>query len=761
LVIQASVPAGPLTPALNQYAAQSGLQILFDANLAAGRHTQGARGNLTPHQALSQLLAGTGLAYRFTNSRTVSLYRLNTSERGAVNAPADAVTLDEISVQGLAPWQSPSGFTATRSEAGTKTDTPLVETPQAISVVTRDQMTVRNIQSVTQALDYTSGVWSGLGGNDPRFDWIMLRGFREYIYGDFRDGLRQATGANNFTLFRTEPYGLERIDVIKGSSSALYGQNAPGGLVDRISKRPVFAPFGEVGVSRGNFNRTNACFDFGGTVLANDQFAYRLTGLVRDGQTTYKNGEDDRVFIAPAFTWKPDEDTSLTFLSQYQYDRTRASFLAVRQQNGIYYPTNVFLGDPTFDRFSVNQFQVGYIFNHRFNEAVSVEQRLRYGHVTVDYAYLTQGGLPSGAAQTVARISRNVRETMGTFAVDNNIKGQFNTGPLAHTALFGIDYQRLNIDSFVYQGLGPTLSLVNPIYYQGVTQPTMLATNQALGMDQLGFYLQDQIKLDGWRLILSGRHDQANLTTTDRLRSIVTPQHDKALTGRAALLYAFDNGISPYVSFSTTFVPTAGTDYYGTPFVPSTGRQKEAGIKYQPPGMNMLFTMAAFEIHQQNVTTADPAHVNYNVQTGEVRSRGIEAEANYTLSDELNLTANFTYQDVRVTKSNGTDLGHFYIATPRMMAGIYGDYTFRTGVLSGFGFGGGFRYQGQTYGDNTSVLINPAHYLVDATLHYEYQGFRFSVTASNLFDQNTTTCISGSCVFDQRRSVIGTLTYKF
>lgn len=665
-----------------------------------------------------------------------------------------------------------NGYVAKSSATGTKTDTPIIETPQSISVVTADQMEGRGVKRINEALQYTPGVYTDFSGTDPRFNQLKIRGFNAQGLGEYRDGLRQGGDPNNFAHFRNEVYGLERIDVIRGPSSVLYGQNAPGGLFDMITKRPSRKAFGEVVGQVGTHDRFQGAFDMGGALGNDSPFSFRLTGVVRESDAQIDHYpefvKDDREFIAPALTWQPNSNTKLTILGDYMHDVTGHAFpirQAVANSNEVV-ALPIFAGDPNFHEFDQEQFRVGYLFEHRFNEQLMVRQKVRYGEIDLDYKYLTGFGNPAPGDTATNRIAVARDDNLESFAIDNQIHGKIATGALEHTVLAGLDYQRIAQEFSAALAFGPPLSLVSPIYGQPVTDPRSAPLNTLSSQQesrQLGVYLQDQIRWNNWIATLGGRYDWAESETLNRINLVETEKDDEAFTGRAGLSYVFDFGLVPYVSYSESFLPTSGTDFFGNPFDPTTGQQYEAGVKLESSDKTSRLTLAWFDLTQQNVITpdTDPTHIGFNVQTGEITSRGFEAEFVATLTRGLNVTAAYTYQDVEVTKSNDVDLGKVPTLVPEHLASIFADYTFQSGPLVGFGFGAGVRYIGSTFQDDINTAKNDDYAVADAALHYTFDDMKLALNVSNLFNHEQGICSTAGCQWISPQIVTGTVSYRW
>ena len=765
-----SIPSQPLSDALTQFGRQSNLDVTADPDLIAGKSTAGVSGNLSAGEALSRLLAGTGLTFRFVSATGVTLERAPQAANGAIqlgpvrvegsgasSIPTSLTDLDD-------PSRSPvHGYVVRRTMVGSKTDTPIVEVPQSISVVTAEEMQDRNVQSVVEAVQYTAGVQvSNFGGNEIRNDWIVVRGFDIKPSGDFRDGMAQVY----YDQFRvkTPAYALERIDVIRGPASVLFGQIIPGGLVNRITKRPTLDPVREVQLQIGSYDRYQAAADFGGAIDGEGKYLFRLTGLARDSGTQDRYDadhryNDDSVYIAPAFTWAPDENTTLTLMAHYQHDSNDGESRPV-------YPTRSLVGDYSFDRNIRDVYSAGYLFEHRFGEGFTVRQNARFTTGEIELRNLYRLGMVND--HTVSRYALYSKQQADFATIDTQGEARFTTGAFDHTLLIGLDYRHLWGRMWYRNGLAPDLDLNDPVYGQTIALPDAAGTwlDQSERRRQVGIYFQDQISFaDKWVLTLGGRQDWAKNRIADHLANTTTHVKGDKFTWRAGLTYVSPSGIAPYLSYATSFEPQSGSDFFGNAFVPTTGEQYEAGIKYQPPGANSLLTLAVYQLTQQNVLTLDPdeLHPGFSVQTGEVRARGVEIEGKAEILPNLNVTASYTYNDIKVTRSNNVDLGKVPTTTPRHLASVWASYTFDNGSLRGLGAGLGARYMGETYANNINTIVNDDYVMMDANVHYDWGNWRLAVNANNLFDKETVVCRNSAinCRYGVARTVIGTLSYRF
>ncbi|WP_254063428.1 TonB-dependent siderophore receptor [Rhodanobacter sp. L36] len=650
----------------------------------------------------------------------------------------------------------------------TKTDTRIVEIPQSVSVITADQLSERGVHGIEEAVWYTAGAQGGGYGSDSRSDWLLVRGFTPARY---LDGLALADGSGT-GITRIEPYGLERLEVLKGPSSVVYGEMPPGGMVNMVSKQPTEQPLHEVGLQVGSYDLHEATFDFGGPLDDSGHWLYRLTALARKSDTETDYIKDDRYYIAPALTWKPDDSTSLTLLSRFQKGDTTAAagFLPAE---GTLLPNpygkisrHRFTGEPGQNDYDKTIATIGYAFHHDFTNGVAFSQNLRYGKTDVDNNGGNVGafGLLSDERTLLRYLFPNEDHTK-TFGVDNNLQYAFDTGALQHTLLAGVDYRRGHDDyssAFAF-GVAP-LDVFNPVYGSPITVPAY-TSRTVQTQTQLGVYLQDQIKIDRWMLTIGGRQDHVK-TDTDNLIGVQTSatQKDDAFSGRVGLNYLFDSGVSPYVSYSHSFQPTVGSNFSGDAFKPTTGDQYEAGVKYQPADGQGLLTLATYQITQQNALTIDPNHTLFQVQQGETRLRGLELEGRWNIGSNLSVYGDYTYSHSRVTKTNDlASLGKQIALLPKQQASLGADYTIVSGPLAGLGFGGGVRYVGDHYGDIYNQWKTPAYTLFDAAVHYDIKGWRLQLNASNLFDKDYVSVCNSNvwCYYGYSRQVTLSARYRW
>ncbi|WP_371819140.1 TonB-dependent siderophore receptor [Achromobacter sp. SD115] len=782
------IAAGPLADALTQFARSAGVVLSFDPALVRGRRSEGLAGAYSVGAGFSRILAGSGLQARAQSGNTWTLVQVAASA-------GDTPTLAPVTVSGMSDSAITTvGYVATVSASATKTDTPLIETPQSISVVTREQITEQGAQTLNQVLRYTAGVATeSRGATATRLDQFSVRGFSASSY---LDGLRVFGGRD--ALPQVDTYRLERVDVLKGPASVMYGQGGPGGVVNQVSKRPLEETLREVEVQVGNYDYRRANFDFGGPVDEEGKFLYRLvgSGYMSDGQV--KDTKERRYFVSPAFTWKPSGDTTLTVLTNFQRDPDMGSYGSVPAMrtllsapDGIRLPADYYDGDANFEKSDRKSYSLGYVLEHRFNDTFKASQSLRwtrseaqyrsiYGAMTNNYGYTDK----TYRYQQRASIATDV--DVGALTLDNNLQARFNTGRFAHTALLGFDYQHVKTDTLSGFGTAPALDVLNPDNHQNIPAPAF-STDATSKQYQAGLYFQDQIKIDRLSVLLGGRYDWSRTVgeTTTIATGRVAPSSLNAekFSGRLGVIYNFDNGVAPYFSYSESFEPQSGTGWQNTPFKPIEGNQYEVGIKYQPPGSATLLSVAAFDIRRENMTTTDPdpTHIcgtaggRCSIQAGELRTQGIELEAKTEPMRGLTLVAAYSLMDNEYSKAYpnaaGMNLkGKAPVGVPSQQASAWARYQLQDGPLAGMGVGGGVRYIGSSYGNETNTLKVPSVTLFDLMLDYDLgraspslKGMQVALNVQNLFDKEYVASCSGDswCWYGYQRSIKASLRYRW
>lgn len=660
--------------------------------------------------------------------------------------------------------------TAIRAVTATKTDTPIVETPQAISVIDAELFDDRGALNVQDTLRYSAGVTAEPFGLDTRSDTIVIRGLSPIQY---QDGMRKNYGFA--PIPRIDVNTLDRVEVLRGPASVLYGQGSNGGIVNIVSKVPEFTSGGTLSVEYGSYGRKQAVADLTGPLDASGSFAARLVAVVRDSGQQTDFIPDDRVVISPSLTWRPGATTTLSAIGLYQRDKSASSqqFLPLAStilagSGARRIDNSTFLGDRDYDRLVARQFTGTLLGEHRFSDSVTLRSRVKY----VDARSTFQEIFPDvysdpldpfidGDATTGRVVNRNayqIKPRIKIFTNDNNLQFDFATGPFTHQLLVGLDYSDFRQHSRSGFGAVTPIDVYTPIS-NGVIAPAY-ADDPDQRNSQLGVYVQDQIEYaDRITLVVGARRDRARSKTEANPAQI-----DKATTFKAGLIGELGGGLSPYVSYSEAFLPLAGLDINGVAFVPTRGRQYEIGVKWQPV-RTVLVTADYFDIVETNRPTNDPLDVLNTVQTGEVTSKGAEFEASWSMVDDFDLTASYSYVDSKVSKSNfAPEVGRRTSDVPRHQASLWGVKSLPLGADIRLSVGAGVRYVGPTVSTGAALTLRtPSYTLADALLSLDWARWRLSVNATNLFDDNYyAPCRAfGDCFTGNGRNVIGTLAYRF
>jgi iron complex outermembrane receptor protein len=668
-----------------------------------------------------------------------------------------------------------------------KTDIPLIETPQSVSVVTRDQIDLLNFTDGQQAVRYTAGVFGENYGPDLRFDFFTVRGFtpKQYI-----DGLAAPISTTIYSV-GVDLYAFQSLELLKGPASVLYGNAPPGGIYNETSRRASGHFGGEVNAKYGSYNY----FTLSGTVTGPiaDGFNARLTGLYLDRNAEVDHINAKRLMAAPTFTWNIDSRTQFTGLFYYQWDKIVGGgpgFLPVQgtllpNPNGmISRHTNL---DNPKDVYQRHQYGVGYDFSHEFSSTLTFHSNIKWSHYLeetptgiYDAVGFTNTTNPADTATYFRQVGLSnftYREQVASFAADNRLDATVETGSLRHKLLVGFDYRNVrNIAAYGFDGGPGFLGVEKVDVYHPVFDPN---PNQNFGypsaynnerVRQTGVYAQDQIRIGQLFVTLGGRYDWL------RLNYFNAPADTKQgkFTWRAGASYVTDSGFAPYISYATSFEPVLGSTATGQPFKPSAGRQWEGGVKYDARGLSpdikLFATAALFDIKQSNVVSTAPSITPVaGTQSGLVEVYGGEIEFVARIRNQLSINGSYSYNHSRVLQSNfAGEIGQPLPVTPKDKASLFADYTFQKGTLGGFGFGAGVRYTSGSAGSlpgpfNPVVYYGQAATLFDAIVHYDAPHFRIAVNGSNIFDKGYVARCSGpaGCVYGAGRQVIATVTAKF
>lgn len=722
-----------------------------------------------------------GLRLRRADIRFASALALTVTAAAASAQTDTAPTpLAPIDIQGAGverAYAPVDGYVAERSATATKTDIPLIESPQAVSVIGRDQLEDRDADSLTEAVEYSPGIAVLNRFNNNIIDsiGINIRGFQASD-ATYRDGARLFAGLPYDAPIET--YGLERVEVLRGPASVLYGQGQPGGIINLVTKRPTATPLREFGLEMGSDHHKQLKGDVGGPIDADGHWRYRLTGLVQDADSPIDYIENDRVYIAPALTWSPSARTDLTLLADYQKNESDYYWTGFPRRGTKYdsdngrIPDDRYIGIPGLGGYDSEVYSVGYLFEQLIGDRFTFRQNARYRHIEYDVVDVFRDYFAAGPLNddlTVLQRDARLRFDEGdTVTVDNQLLTELSHGAFEHSLLVGLDYKTLDYEAR-NSGFGnettdiPPLDLYDPDYSQPYSLPTTF-TRSRTEADQYGLYVQDHVKYgDHWALTAGARQDWVSE------ESLGADENDQNnLSWRAGLVYLADNGLAPYISYSESFTPQYGNnDATGASYEPISGEQYEIGLRYRPIGWDASFEIAAFDISRQNELVALPSNPSVQDQIGETRSRGVELGAELDLTRGLSAIASYTWNEVEVVEAGGAQVtnGKRVVDRPEHIAKLWLDYTFQQPVLDGLGVGAGVRHRGSAFSNADNTARYPSATLVDAAVRYEFDDVRLQLSAKNVLDDVKVYCSGNQpqsfCDYGVGREVLGSITYRW
>lgn len=699
----------------------------------------------------------------------------------------EAVVLDTVTVEGsgggagtgTAEAKGPvNGYVAKATTTGSKSATPLAEVPQSVSVIGQEELSDRGVQKVDEALRYSAGIFSQPFGEDTDTDWVYIRGFDATQTGIFLDGLQlYQFGFGGFII---DPFLLERVEVLRGPASVLYGGSNDGGIVNSISKRANGDTIRYVEGAITQSPNGYGAFDLADRITPDGVWSFRLLGKLKGGETETDYADNFRGLIAPNITYQPDEATRLNLYATFQADEQRHTGGFLPYAGSVVdapfgrIPRDLFYSEPDVDQFQAKQATVGYEFEHELNESVTLRSNSRYADVhrnersAYPFGYTNPGGFgyalePTSVDSLLTRLAFAHDTQVGTFTTDNQAEFKFETGPVVHTLLTGLDYKYYNFDQVAATGFGAAaLSPIRPNYTNNIGTLNAPYADEELEMNQVGVYAQDQMKFGGgWIATLNGRYDEVWIDRDDRraLDAFLMQQQDYSsrkgsLSGRAGLGYEFENGLVPYLSVSHSFNPQIGTDSAGNPVEPLESDQYEVGLKYAPTFLDATFTASLFDLTRNNVLQTIQG-TNISRSIGKVNSRGVELEANVNLDESWRVKGAFTAFDLEIEENGDPALvGKRPYTVPDVLASLWLDYTVRGGDLDGLSLGGGLRYIGSSFADNENTLKVPSATVFDAAIRYDREDWGVSLNVNNVFDKDYVAGCQGAytCNYAEDRS---------
>lgn len=664
---------------------------------------------------------------------------LNTNKVGNDTTAAPSATLDTITVYS-------DGYRST----GTKTALDPEDAPMSYTRIDQELLQKRQADSVNAALRYEPGISSESRGTVSIFDEYNIRGFK--TYSNFYDGLRLPyDGAWNL-MPQVDVYATEAVEVVKGPASSLYGYASPGGMVNQIAKTPKGTQETEVQLRLGNQNLKEVAVDTTGPV--SDTLNYRLVALKRQKDGQMQTTEEERLLINPSLEWQATDDVSMLANLFYQDDPEMVPSTPLPAVGTVYNASYGKLGSDAYagdrwNHFSKEVLMPSVTVNWDINDNLTFKHILRYTDAEAEQRNMyNSGGFVDGSDTILNRVAYTTDERMKNWTTDNQLAYTFDTENTSHNLLFGAEYQETDSSATYYDAGAagtPNLDLSNPDFSQINKATLPLDTyrqDEDIEQSQLGLYVQDEMQWQDLTVVAGLRHDNFESTTkqTDASQGAVynseTFGNDASETsGRFAAIYDFDNGLSPFFSYSESFQPVVGSNFItNKPFEPTTADQLEAGVKYLSPDRATKGTLAVFDIKQQNVIVTNPADYRQKVQTGKIESKGVEISGSRMLNDWVDLAASYSYTDAEITEDefNPDVVGNTPAQTAKHKATLWADY-YATDKLT---LNAGIRYEGGMQIDKQNSDELPSVTLVDIGGNYQINPMlAVGASINNLFDK--------------------------
>lgn len=664
------------------------------------------------------------------------------------------------------------GYTILSSDAVSKSKQPLNETAQSVSVVSRQQIEDQRPASLSEALNYSAGAFSGLVGAARRYDYVAIRGFNDNMTDNVLiDGQRLLSDSNTYSSMQIDPYFIEHIDLVKGPVSSAYGRASPGGVVAATTKRPLHEEYREINVFGGNRKQAGISADITGNFDKDGKLSYRLTALGKRSDSQNDGHESQRYAVAPSLSWHISPSTNLLLQAYVQNDPDGGYHSGlpaegmISSRNGFRFERSFSDSEPT-DRFRRRQNIYSYQFNHAFGNDWQFTSKLRYADVRTHNRQTWHTGWI--APTTLYRAGGDAHDHLRSYAFDNAVKGRIQTGAVEHTLIAGSDYQRRTTDSLAaydYATVSP-LDVLNPQYDNRAYAYNDYPSHKRYRLSQIGFYVRDDMKWQNWRASAAVRHDRVDTSATDLESGAVSSRYKGGKTTRStSLLYAFNNGLSPYLSYSTGFNPNTYNDTNGNLLKPTESRQLEAGLKYQPAGTQHLLSLAAYDLRQKNVANR-VINGNYYIPSGEVHSKGVEAEGRFQIGRKWFVQAAAVYNKAEFKNNTAGLDGKTPYQSPKFTAALWTNYQFDNGLA----VNGGVRHVRGIWADHANTVKVPAATLADVGVRYHFgklnsglSGLYGSLSVNNVFNKKYVASCAGLdyCYYGEGRNVLGNLSYRW
>lgn len=751
---QWSIPAGPLAPALDRFAREAGISLSFDAQNVANRNTNGVQGALDTQSALSSLLRGTELQFEPQGPNAYLVIPqpkpAGPLELGATEDYRLAPVIINAKVKASADDDANS-VVAKELWVGGKVATSILNTPASVSVVTNKEMQQRSVSTTEEALQYTPGVVSDYYGSDDRNDYFLIRGFQATTY---RDGLT----LSSMRGVREDPYAYERIEILRGANSTLFGPADPGGSVNFVTKQPRFEKFGQGYVTYGSYDHAETGIDVGDALNDEQTLAGRFTAKMQNSDREYDHSQDDNRFVMGGLTWAPTDFTSATVVLDYL--KTNSSPNSGGYPLDKEYDRSDFYGEPGYNFHDVERTSLSGNITHDFDNGFTLRSNLRYSELIDDFGYVYLSDSASRVGTTIPRY------VFGTDSdadqLNGNLMLQYDAQfeHIDSSTLVGVEYLDSTTKQSSVYGLAPSIDIANPVF-TGVPGGITPYTRKKNDATTKAVFLQQNLSFFDRVIATAGvRNDSMDLSSKEYIGGEQTEKDNFSETSyRAALTYIVNDEVSTYVSMvESVSPPQVGV-------TPQTGKQYEVGIKYSPMGMDALFSAAVYDLTQENVTIAVvlPSGIIEQQTVGESRVRGLDLEAKAQVTQDISVIGAYSYMESEVLRGSlydGSSLkGNEFTTAPKHTASLWSYYDIPGTDVS---VGLGARYVGAYYMDAANTKKSDGTTLFDAALNYKIaKGTDLALNVSNLFDEQHVVGSGTANYYNPGREVTAKVSYSW
>ena len=636
---------------------------------------------------------------------------------------------------------------------GGKVATSILDTPASVSVVTEKEIAQRSASTTEEVLQYTPGVIADFYGTDDRNDYFQIRGFQATTY---RDGLT----LGSMRGVREEPFAYERVEILRGANSTLFGPADPGGSVNFVTKQPRFSKFGQAYITYGSFDHIESGLDTG-DANEDQTLAYRFTGKFQDSEREYDHSQDDNNLVMGGLTWAPTAFTSATLVVDHlRQDNTPNSGGYPKDKE---YDRDEFFGEPSYNFHDVERTNISANFSHDFDNGFTLRSNLRHSDLSDAYGYVY---INDSVGRTGTLVDR------GYLGFDSEAE-QFNGNVMLQydarfenidsSSVVGVEYLDASTENVSVYGSADPIDVTNPVY-RGVS-PAIVYENKDRDSTVKSVFVQQNLSFYERFIVTVGmRNDSMDLSETDHLAASKTSDNFSENSFRGALTYVVNDEVSSYISYvESVSPPEVGV-------TPERGTQYEVGVKYSPVQMNALFSAAVYELTQADVAipVVQPNGVIDQQTVGEQRVRGVDLEAKAELTDNLSLIGGYSYMDTEVLRGSvqqwGVGVisikGNELVSAPKHSASLWSYYSVPgTDVSVGLGarYVGSYKFSAlNDTGESDSAT------LFDAAFNYEIaKGTDLAINVSNLLDEQHVVGSGTADYYNPGREVTAKVSYNW